>query len=151
MHHDAVSRHKAQVRKFYELLWDAHDAEAMPSILHQDFTFRGSLGEEKRGHRGFAEYVDRVHAALGDYRCSIEALVAEDDRVFAKMTFAGRHRAEFMGYAATRRRVSWQGCALFTFVGERIADVWVLGDLKGLEAQLEHHRKVGPDRHPEPG
>ena len=75
--------HKEQVRKFYEILWDAHDKEAIPSILHESFTFRGSLGQEKRGHSGFEEYVDMVHQALGQYKCIIEELVAEKNKVFA--------------------------------------------------------------------
>ena len=128
--------HKDQVRRFYEVLWDAHDKDAIPSVLHENFTFRGSLGQEKRGHRGFAEYVDMVHKALADYKCIIEELVEEGDKVFAKMTFTGIHRDVFLGYPPTQQRVSWNGCALFTFKGERIADVWVLGDLKNLEAQL---------------
>jgi steroid delta-isomerase-like uncharacterized protein len=131
---------KEQVRKFYEVLWDAHDKAAIPSVLHEDFTFRGSLGQEKRGHSGFAEYVDMVHQALGNYRCVIEELVSEGDKVFAKMTFTGIHQAEFMGYAPTHKRVSWAGGALFTFQGDRIADVWVLGDVKGLEEQLERNK-----------
>lgn len=131
---------KQQVTRFYEVLWDAQDRDAIPTLLHEDFTFRGSLGIDKTGHDGFAEYVDMVHAALGDYRCHIEALVEEGDRVFAKMKFTGIHVGEFLGYAPSGKRVSWQGCALFTFDGDLIADVWVLGDLKSLEAQLENHR-----------
>lgn len=69
--------HKEQVKKFYKVLWDAHDKDQIPSVLHEDFTFRGSLGREKRGHGGFAEYVDMVHQALGEYRCVIEELVSE--------------------------------------------------------------------------
>ena len=129
--------HKEQVRKFYEVLWDAHDKDAMPSVLHENFTFRGSLGQEKRGHAGFAEYVDMVHKALGEYKCIIEELVSEGDKVFAKMTFTGIHRDEFMGYPPTQKRVNWKGCALFTFDDKLIKDVWVLGDLKNLEAQLK--------------
>ena len=128
--------HKEQVKKFYEVLWDAHDKDAIPSVLHGDFTFRGSLGQKKRGHRGFAEYVDMVHDALGNYRCIIDELVEEGDKVFAKMTFTGLHQGEFMGFAPTQKQVSWKGCALFTFEGDRVADVWVLGDLKNVEGQL---------------
>lgn len=127
---------KEQIRKFYDVLWDRHDTEAIPTVLHENFTFRGSLGLEKRGHDGFAEYVDMVHKALGEYRCIIEELVEEGDKVFAKMTFTGIHRDVFMGYRPTRKRVSWNGCALFTFEGKLIRDVWVLGDLKNLEDQL---------------
>ena len=129
--------HEEQVRKFYAVLWDAHDKDAIPSVLHEDVTFRGSLGLEKKGHSGFAEYVDLLHEALGDFRCNIEEIVSEDDRVFAKMTFSGIHQSELMGYAPTHRRVSWPGAALFTFRGERIADVWALGDRKSLEEQLK--------------
>ena len=126
--------------RFYEVLWDAHDRDAIPSVLHENFTFRGSLGQEKRGHDGFAEYVDMVHKALGDYQCIIEDLVAEGDKVFARMTFTGIHRDEFMGYPPSQKRVSWNGCALFTFDGELVKDVWVLGDLKNLEEQLKRNK-----------
>lgn len=127
---------KEQVRRFYELIWNEHDKEVMPSILHEDFTFRGSLGQEKRGHAGFGEYVDMIHRALADYCCIIDDLVEEGQTVCARMTFTGIHRDDFMGYAPTGKQVSWIGCAIFSFDGERIADVWVLGDLKGLENQL---------------
>ena len=134
-----MNRRKQQVRRFYEVLWDAHDSEAIPTVLHENFTFRGSLGQEKRGHDGFAEYVDMVHHALADYRCTIEELVAEGEKVFAKMTFGGIHRNEFMGYRPSGKRVYWKGCALFTFDGDLISDVWVLGDLKSLESQLKQN------------
>ncbi len=130
---------KKQVRRFYEQLWNARDLEAVPSILCEDFTFRGSLGQTKRGHDGFAEYVDLVHMALADYRCDIEELVAEGEKVFAKMTFTGIHRGEFMGYLPTQRRLSWSGCALFRFSGDLVADLWVLGDLKSLDEQLQRN------------
>ncbi len=129
--------YKDLVRKFYEVIWENHDQDAIPTVLHEDFTFRGSLGQEKRGHDGFAEYVDMVHKALGNYKCIIEELVAESNKVFAKMTFTGIHRDEFMGFNPTQKRVSWNGCALFTFECELIKDIWVLGDLKNLEEQLK--------------
>ena len=135
-----TSVRKGQVRRFYEVLWDARDLDAMPSVLHDDFTFRGSLGDERRGHREFAEYVEMVHSALANYRCTIEDLVEERDKVFARMSFGGVHKNRFRGYEPTGRHVSWNGCALFTFRGDKVSDLWVLGDLKGLEEQLERNR-----------
>ena len=135
-----MDAHKEQVKKFYRVLWDAHNKDQIPSVLHEDFTFRGSLGQEKRGHAGFAEYVEMVHEALGEYRCIIEELISESDKVFARMTFIGIHQDEFLGYSPTQQQVSWSGCALFTFRGDKVADLWVLGDLKSLEKQLEENR-----------
>ena len=94
------------------------------------------MGEEKRGHQGVAEYVDKVHRALGNYQCIIEDLVEEGDKVFARMKFRGIHRGNFFGFEPTGNQVHWHGCALFRFLGDQIIDLWVLGDLKGLEDQL---------------
>ena len=135
-----MNKLREQVEKFYRELWDAHNKTAMPAVLHEDFTFRGSLGQEKRGHKGFAEYVDMVHQALGEYRCVIEDLVIEEPKVFARMSFSGMHQGDFMGFAPTGQRVTWSGSALFTFVGEKVSDVWVLGDLKALEQQLKQNQ-----------
>ena len=76
---------KAQVRRFYELLWNARDFAAMLSILHEDFAFRGSLRDETSRHGAFAEYVKVVHSVLAQYRCAIDILIEEGDSVFAKV------------------------------------------------------------------
>ena len=56
------------------------------------------------------------------------------------MTFAGVHRNNFLGYEPSGKRIEWKGYALFRFQGVLISDVWVLGDLKVLETQLEHNK-----------
>ena len=80
-----------------------------------------------------------VHKALDNYQCIIDELIEEDNKIFAKMKFTGVHQDEFMGYLPTNRSVSWVGCALFTFSKNKMSDIWVLGDLKGLEEQLKRN------------
>lgn len=133
-----------QVERFYCDLWNRQDKAAIPEILQEDVTFRGSLGQAKTGHAGFADYVDGVHAALGEYSCTIHDLVVEAPKAFARMSFSGIHRNAFLGFPPTGKRVSWTGCALFTFGGDRISDVWVLGDLEGLKQQLIMNASGGP-------
>lgn len=125
------------VEAFYADIWNRHDKSRIRSLLHPDFTFRGSLGPARTGHNGFAAYVDFVHEALGDYRCDILDLIAEGQKVFARMRFSGIHRGEFLGYQPTGKPVEWAGAALFTFEGDRISDLWVLGDVHGLLQLLE--------------
>ena len=128
--------HEKQVRKFYSEIWDKKNLAEIPHVLHQDFVFRGSLGQEKRGHTGFVEYLETVHSALSGYRCLIEDLIIESETVFAKMLFTGNHHGIFLGYSPTNKEVSWAGAALFKFSGEKVSSLWVLGDLKNLEQQL---------------
>ncbi len=125
------------VTSFYAEIWNRGDLSFVPVLLREDFTFRGSLGAERRGHAGFIEYVTTVRGALADYRCDILDLVAEGRRAFARMRFSGVHVGELLGYAPTGKRVEWMGAALFT-AGEdgRLADLWVLGDVSALRTQL---------------
>lgn len=58
------------------------------------------------------------------------------DRAFAKMRFGGCHVGVFGGFQPTGRPVEWLGAALFRFEAGRIAELWVLGDLTGLDALL---------------
>ena len=131
-----MNRESDQVRKFYEVIWNSHNKVAIPDVLHENITFRGSLGQEKKGHIGFEEYLDYVHESLAEYHCEIEELVGDSNKVFAKMKFSGIHKGEFMGFSPSGKKISWAGAALFTFEGEKITDLWVLGDIKSLVEQL---------------
>jgi predicted ester cyclase len=128
------------VRKFYEVIWNKRNKEVVPYVLHESFKFRGSLGSEKIGHDGFIEYLDMVHAALGDYRCEIKELVSEKSKVFAKMQFSGTHKGEFMGVNPTGRHLVWDGAALFHFKNGKADSLWVLGDVVSLQAQLNENQ-----------
>jgi steroid delta-isomerase-like uncharacterized protein len=124
------------VKAFYERIWEAGDLAAASALVSEDVAFRGSLGTEVRGRDAFLAYVRGVRAALGDYGCEILACVAEGDQAFAQVRFSGTHVGEFRGYRPTGKRVAWMGAALFRFDRGVIAEVWVLGDLAGLDALL---------------
>lgn len=124
------------VSLFYERIWNDGELDAGAEVLAEDFAFRGSLGDERRGRAAFLEYVRAVRSALSGYRCEVLDCVAEGDRAFARMRFGGQHVAPFRGYAPTGKPVHWAGAALFRFDRATIAELWVLGDLAGLDALL---------------
>ena len=125
------------VEDFYERIWNKGNLDAAAELLTPEFSFRGSLGKEMRGREEFKTYVHSVREALADYRCEILSCVVEGDQAFAKMRFSGRHIAPFRGYEPTDKIVHWLGAALFRFENSVIAELWVLGDLAGLDALLQ--------------
>ncbi len=127
---------KALVESFYADVWNKCDFEVAHEIISADFRFRGSLGPEKKGIDGFLEYVSAVHAALGNYTCTINDLVIADGRVAARMTFRGIHQAEFFGVAATNKEIEWSGAAFFTVTEDKLSHLWVLGDVDAVRQQL---------------
>jgi len=130
------------VTAFYQHIWNDGDLTAVSRLLTSDFSFRGSLGVELQGREAFQEYVRSVRSALDDYRCDVLECVSEGDRAFAQMLFSGRHVGALLGYEPTGKPVQWHGAALFRFKGQAIAQLWVLGDLIGLETMLEANEEA---------
>jgi predicted ester cyclase len=129
------------VEAFYSQIWNRGDLAASAALLSRDFRFRGSLGAELRGHDAFRDYVQSVRGALADYHCEILDCVTEQNKAFAKLRFSGIHVAPFRGYQPTGKPVHWLGAALFLVEGSLISELWVLGDLVGLDALLEANAK----------
>jgi len=129
------------VRHFYERIWEQGNLDAVSQLVAKDFVFRGSLGSEVRGRDAFLEYVRGIRAAVGDYRAEILACVTEELFAFAKMRFGGRHVGQLRGCAPTGKPVAWLAAALFRFEEGVIVELWVLGDLEGLDALLEANAK----------
>lgn len=131
--------HKEIVRKFYEEVWNRDERALISELLHEDFTMRGSLGLVRAGHAGFATYMEFVRSALGNYRCEIVDMVAEGNKLYARIVYSGVHKGELFGYGPTHARIQWDGIAAFTFRDGKIADVWVLGDVHGVMMQLSRY------------
>ncbi|MEO7156922.1 MAG: ester cyclase [Vicinamibacterales bacterium] len=133
----ALSRRKEVVRVFYKEMWDHADTALVPEIFHPDFTFRGSLGPQLVGHEQFIGYVKLVTGALDRYTSDILALAEEGNQVFGKLRFHGYHRKELFDVPPSGRHVWWYGAPIFTFDGELVSDLWVLGDIHALIARLK--------------
>lgn len=127
---------KDLVRRYYEALWNRWDLALAEELIAESVVFRGSLGTSVQGREGFKEYMRTVRRAFPDFHNRIEELIAENDRVAARLTYTGTHQGEVLGIAPTGRRVSYAGVALFRVVDNRIAEGWVLGDVHGLIQQI---------------
>ena len=130
------------VERFYAVVWNRADEAEARKILSPDFRFRASLGPELRGPGGFIVYLRSVHAALENFTCTIEEMIATADRAAARMSFRGTHRGRFFGIEATGREIRWSGAAFFTARGGKITELWVLGDIEAVRRQLTPDRPM---------
>lgn len=133
----ALSARKNMVRMFYKEMWDKADTSLIPLIFHEGFTFRGSLGPELVGFDQFADYVRWLTETLDDYTSDILSLIEDGDRVSAKLRFHGYHRKALFGCPPSGKRIWWNGAPIFTFEGDKVRDLWVLGDVHGLIARMQ--------------
>jgi steroid delta-isomerase-like uncharacterized protein len=132
------------VERFYDIVWNKVDEAEAWKILAADFRFRASQGPELRGPGGFIAYLRSVHAALANFTCTIEELIATQDHAAARMSFRGTHRGKLYGVEATGRDIRWNGAAFFTIGDDKITELWVLGDVEAVRRQLTRERPAEP-------
>ena len=125
------------VDRFYGELWNEVNLLAAAEILHPEVLFRGSIGLGASGRMEVCNYISMVTTALSDYRCDVQSVIANGDRAAAKVRFSGIHVGEFLGYQPTGRGLEWMGAGFFASTEGLLRDIWVLGDMAILKAQLE--------------
>jgi len=130
------TKNESLVLRFYQEMWNRFDTSVIPAIAHPEIHFRGSLGHEKRGHQGLAEYVRFVQAAFPDFHNEIVETVTQGNKTVARLSYSGTHRGEVLGIAPTGKRFRYSGVGFFTIGSAGIEEVWVLGDVYALLQQL---------------
>jgi|SRR6516225_353763 len=133
---DYLRANRALVRRYYDELWNQWQLELIPELLAQDFRFRGSVGVTTRGIGAFADYVRMIRDAFPDFHNRIESMLAEDNRVVARLQYTGTHRGKIFGIDPAANHLSYAGVGIFTIGGHQLRSAWVLGDRYELMRQL---------------
>ena len=133
---DFLRKNRALVRRYYDELWNEWKAELIPELLAENFCFRGSLGVSARGHSGFTDYLNAVRSAFSQFHNRVESILAEDNRVVARVQYSGRHYGKIFGIEPTGNQISYAGIGIFTIGDRRLMSAWVLGDRYELMRQL---------------
>jgi steroid delta-isomerase-like uncharacterized protein len=129
-------KNKVLIRRYYQEMWNPWNFDAAGEILADEIIFHGSLGVATKGRAAFCDYMRLVRAAFPDFHNHIEELVAEGDRVVARLTYRGTHRGEIFGIAATRKQITYAGTAIFKIANGKVSEGWILGDRMALLQQL---------------
>jgi predicted ester cyclase len=113
--------------------WD--DCFAEPCIEHQ---YGMSPGLD-----GLKRAITALRTAFPDLHLTIEEMVSQGDKVWARMTGTGTHRAPFFGIAATGKPFTITVFDICRFENGRIAEHWGVPDRFALLDQIGGlpHRK----------
>ena len=133
----SAEENKAIIRRYYEELWNQWNPDLADDLLAPEIAFRGSLAVRTQGIVAFKQYMAMVRKAFPDFSNTIEDLIAEGDKVVARLTHHGTQKGDLLfGIAPTGTRVTYPGISIFRIQDGRIVDVWVIGDTLGLMRQL---------------
>jgi steroid delta-isomerase-like uncharacterized protein len=72
----------------------------------------------------FKETFSEAREGFPDLEITVEDVMAEGDRVAARVTMRGTHRGEFQGIAATGKRVEVKAIDMFRISSGKIVEHW---------------------------
>ena len=88
------------------------------------------------GAQGLVDFFTQFRAAFPDLKIEPETLVADDDKVALAYTATGTHQGDFMGIAATGRKVKARGLQIGRFEDGKLVERWGMSDQLGMLQQI---------------
>ncbi len=122
---------------------DAMD-RALDEVLADRFVAHDLPGGLCDGRAALKAFRRQVHAGFPDQTLTIADLLADGDRVAARLVAVGTHLGEFRGIPATKQTITLEVFDIVRIAAEKIVERWTMFDRGGLFAQLNEHQQ--PDR-----
>jgi steroid delta-isomerase-like uncharacterized protein len=129
------------VERFAETL-TAHDLDAFAALFVDDYV-NHQLSAAASPPIGVPSKTATVNffaarlKGLPDLKVSIQASLADADKVAASFLYEGTQQGPLYGVAPTGKHLSFTSCDIFRLSDGKIAEHWGMGDIAGVLAQLK--------------
>ena len=120
-----TEENKAIVRRVYEIV-STGDFERAKEIVDQDAPDNELLPDDPPARLidTFKETFAEAREGFPDLGITIEDVMAEGDRVAARVVMRGTHRGEFQGITPTGKRVEVRAIDMFRISNGKIVEHW---------------------------
>ena len=126
------------VTRLLERVLNAGELDALPALVTPDvIDHHAIILAQPEGQGGVGAGIALLLAAFPDFRCRIDDLLSDGDRVVARLTLSGTNTGDYRGLPApTGRHARWEAIAIFRVAAGRVAEIWGCADRMGMLTQL---------------
>lgn len=111
--------------------------DVVDELMSPDFVMHGdALAPLVKGTEFVKQSVLGVRQAFPDLTVTIEDLIAEGDKVTARLRWRGTHTGDFMGIPGVGKKMTWTAIAINRFEDGRIVERWFNADSLGMLQQF---------------
>ncbi len=129
-------QNKAKMRRFYDEVFNAGNIAVVDELVASDFVdheeFPGLSGDRD----GLKQFVTMMRTAFPDARMDVDDLIAEGDKVVARLTMSGTQRGDFAGIPASGKRFSVPTIDIIRFDDGKAVEHWGATDSAKMMEQL---------------
>jgi steroid delta-isomerase-like uncharacterized protein len=133
----STKENKAILRRWYEQGFAKGNLAALDELVATDFVDHNPAAPGLAGGlEGAKEVVTMMRTAFHDFRITVEDMVAEGDKVVARVTARATHKGEFMGIAPTGKQAAIEVIDIVRIAGGKMVERWGIFDQLGLMQKL---------------
>ena len=140
----SIEENKEIVRRYQEA-YNNQDYDALDDLVAADVLTPNMISAVPRGLEGAKQVHQKTVTGMPDYHTAIEDLIAEGDKVVARVTITGTHTGDFYGIPATGKRINVSGIYIVRIENGKIVEHW--GEENGVTVlrQLGFKIKLEPE------
>jgi predicted ester cyclase len=132
---------KAIVRRFFDEAWNQNRLAELDEYISAENIHHGASADGPRGPEDIRQVIKRWRAAFPDFQYLIEALIAEDDLVVARVTMTGTHTGEQLSFGSrilppTGKSLRAAEMFIFRTAGGKVVEFWANYDRLSVLEQL---------------
>lgn len=133
---DERDANKALVTRFFTEVWSTGDISRRDAFLSHAYQGHLAGSPDAVDRDGWTSWFQGFRSAFPDARFTVEDMLAEGDRVAARLTMRGTHLGALNGIPATGRSVVVSGMSIERIAEGRIVEGWNENDALGMLQQL---------------
>jgi len=138
----SIEENKQIIRRYQEI-YNSNRLDDLPEVVAEDMLTPKIMPGVGTGLAGARKIHAMTLAGMPDWHTEIIDLIAEEDKVAARIKMTGTHTGEFFGIPATGKHVEFTGIYIARIAKGKIVDHWGEEDSVSLLTQLGVMPKTG--------
>lgn len=132
----SVEQNKVLVKRFYDEAVNEGNLELINELVAENFIEHEVFPGLSEGRDGLTQFLSMMHDAFSGFRMEVEDLIAEADKVVARITMKGTHTGEFMEISATGKTVAVSTIDIVRLANGKASEHWGVTDATTMMEQL---------------
>jgi steroid delta-isomerase-like uncharacterized protein len=131
-----MADYKALAQRWFTEVMNQGNEDVIDEITAPNFVDHDPLPGTSPDRDGLHDFVKQTRSAFPDAETEIDDILVEGDRVAVRSTFRGTHEGDFMGIAATGKKVEVANYDFVRIENDQAVEHWGTIDSAALMEQL---------------
>lgn len=127
----SLEENKAIVRKAIEAI-NKKDLSLLDDLVAPNYFDHIA----KQGQELIKQLIVMLYKGFPDYHATIEDIVAEGDKVWARVTYTGTHTGEYLGFPPSGKKISYNSVTIKRVVDGKMVEGWTVNDMLDFFKQI---------------